>query len=262
MKSPYWFGLIALFLGAPFSFAGSHHAQSAPSYVPTHAAHGNVVAPGSTARFQAGPRNFSRATLGGQRVTNASRPTARGQRITNATRFNQPQRDHFGSRGRFDERARVAARSHNAWWWRNHHHDRIVFINTFGCDPLFFDPWFYGYYPGYYSNPYGYYSDSYPYGYDAYGAGGYGPGPGYGASDNSYDDDATSDYSYGRSSRNGGGVVLEVQRRLARDGYYRGSVDGVMGSRTRYAIRAYERDHGLGADGEINEQLLHTMGVR
>jgi peptidoglycan hydrolase-like protein with peptidoglycan-binding domain len=38
--------------------------------------------------------------------------------------------------------------------------------------------------------------------------------------------------------------VAELQRRLARAGYYHGSVDGVLGPQTRRAIRAYEQDHG------------------
>jgi peptidoglycan hydrolase-like protein with peptidoglycan-binding domain len=52
-----------------------------------------------------------------------------------------------------------------------------------------------------------------------------------------------------------------VQERLARSGYYRGPVDGVMGPRTRYAIRVYERRHGLRADGIIDRRLLATMGI-
>ena len=35
----------------------------------------------------------------------------------------------------------------------------------------------------------------------------------------------------------------ELQRRLSRAGYYRGSIDGVLGPQTRRAIRAYEQDH-------------------
>jgi hypothetical protein len=38
--------------------------------------------------------------------------------------------------------------------------------------------------------------------------------------------------------------VARLQQRLARAGYYRGSIDGLMGPRTRYAVRAYQRDHG------------------
>jgi peptidoglycan hydrolase-like protein with peptidoglycan-binding domain len=55
--------------------------------------------------------------------------------------------------------------------------------------------------------------------------------------------------------------VIRVQERLARAGYYRGSIDGVIGPRTRYAIQAYERSHGLPADGIIDNRLLRTMGL-
>ena len=38
----------------------------------------------------------------------------------------------------------------------------------------------------------------------------------------------------------------ELQRRLARAGYYHGAIDGIMGPQTRSALRAYEQDHGGG----------------
>jgi hypothetical protein len=81
----------------------------------------------------------------------------------------------------------------------------------------------------------------YPYGYGyGYGYGGNGNGNGYG-------------YGYGYSS---GSRVAELQRRLVRAGYYHGSIDGIMGSHTRRAIRAYERDHNMHAYGAIDQGLL------
>jgi hypothetical protein len=56
-------------------------------------------------------------------------------------------------------------------------------------------------------------------------------------------------------------IVIEVQRRLARAGYYRGAIDGVAGAGTRSAIRSYERTHGLRVDGLIDQRLLATMGL-
>ena len=44
--------------------------------------------------------------------------------------------------------------------------------------------------------------------------------------------------NYGNSSRS---RVSELQRRLSRAGYYRGSIDGVLGPQTRRAIRAYSK---------------------
>jgi hypothetical protein len=103
-----------------------------------------------------------------------------------------------------------------------HFHDRdFVFIDTFGF-PFWGYPWGWGY-P--YPYPYGYYG-YYPYGYGYYGDAGYGYGYG-------------SDYRYTSRSR-----VAEMQRRLARAGYYHGSIDGIMGPQTRRAIRAYQRDRG------------------
>ena len=89
---------------------------------------------------------------------------------------------------------------------RFHHFNEFIFIGDFGF------PWWWGWGGGY---PYGYYG--------GYNYGGYGSG-----------------YGYGDSSRS---RVAELQRRLARAGYYHGAVDGIMGPATRRAIRAYERDH-------------------
>src|SRR5438093_12836335 len=57
-----------------------------------------------------------------------------------------------------------------------------------------------------------------------------------------------SDYGYGY----GNARVVEVQRQLARAGYYHGVIDGIMGPQTRRAIRAYERDHNMPAYGVID----------
>lgn len=108
------------------------------------------------------------------------------------------------------------------------------------------------YYPRYYGGfyPYGY---GYPYGF------GYGYGyPYFGASAALYYNGYHPQYQATRSVR-GGSVVAEVQQELARAGYYRGSVDGVVGSGTRSAIRAYERANGLRVDGRIDQELLRSM---
>jgi len=93
--------------------------------------------------------------------------------------------------------------------------NRFVFIDTFGFP--FFDPFFY---------PYPYYG-YYPYGYD----------------NNNYGD---SGYGYGYGN---GSSVVELQRRLARAGYYHGAIDGIMGPATRRALREYERTHNQSAYG-------------
>ena len=113
---------------------------------------------------------------------------------------------------------------------------------------------YYGGYPYYGSSYYGGYPySSYGYGYYPYG---------YGYSNNYYYGSSYPNYS-GRTVYRGynGSVVARVQERLARAGYYRGPIDGVMGPRTRYAIRVYEHRHGLPADGIIDRRLLATMGI-
>jgi putative peptidoglycan binding protein len=111
--------------------------------------------------------------------------------------------------------------------------DRFVFFGDFG-DPFFYGSYYDGYYPyGYYPygyNPYGYGYGGYGYGGSGYGYGGYGYDP--------YDQPGYRGVAAGRGSS-----VRETQMRLARAGYYRGPIDGVMGPRTRYAIRAYQRSH-------------------
>jgi hypothetical protein len=144
-------------------------------------------------------------------------------------------------------------------WRRHRYHDRFVFVGGFGF------PWYYPYsYYDYY--PYGYY----PYSYSPYAYGGY---PAYGdevyQGDQVYSDEGQDDrggYNDRRGSdsrgRNKHSVIADVQERLARDGYYKGTVDGVAGDRTYYAIRAYERDHHLRVDGAISNQLLTELGLR
>lgn len=56
--------------------------------------------------------------------------------------------------------------------------------------------------------------------------------------------------------------VRAIQRRLRALGYRPGPVDGVAGPRTREAIRAYQRDVGLAADGEPNVALWRRLRGR
>lgn len=131
----------------------------------------------------------------------------------------------------------------NGNWHHNHGDNDVIFIGGFGF------PWWWGWgYPGYYGYgyPYGYYGYGYgdPYGYGGYGYGGsgygdYGYGNGYGYGYGSRNQYSGSQYGSATRSR-----VAELQRRLSRAGYYRGSIDGVLGRQTRRAIRAYEQDHG------------------
>jgi hypothetical protein len=119
--------------------------------------------------------------------------------------------------------------------WNNHGHYRHG-SNVHFSIGLGDYPYGYGYGYGY---PYGYGYGAYPYGY------GYAP--------------RTTVYATARI--NDDATVAAVQRRLSQGGYYRGSIDGVIGPATRVAVRAFERRNGLPIDGEIDPQLLRTMGL-
>jgi len=153
-------------------------------------------------------RHFSSMSRGGQTFT---RSGATFSRNTSGTFGNWSGRNWSGGNWSGD--------------WRRHHrfsNNQFVFFGDFGY------PFFYGY-------PYYGYGYGYPYGYDYYGGYGYGYGDqGYGYGDQGY--------GYGGRNR-GGSSVGQLQRRLARAGYYHGAIDGIMGPETRRAIRAYERSH-------------------
>ena len=129
-------------------------------------------------------------------------------------------------------------------WDRRHahfHHGRVfVFIDGFwwGLDPWFypFDSYTYGSYPYDYGYPYDY-NDYYPYGYDDQSA--------YADSD-----------QYGSSS-----AVSAVQSKLAKLGYYRGTIDGVAGDETQAAIARYQEDHDLSVTGTPTAATLQSLGL-
>jgi len=54
-------------------------------------------------------------------------------------------------------------------------------------------------------------------------------------------------------------VVADVQSRLARRGYDPGPIDGVVGAKTRDAIRAWQRDSGMAVDGRVTPALIESL---
>jgi uncharacterized protein YcfJ len=53
--------------------------------------------------------------------------------------------------------------------------------------------------------------------------------------------------------------VSRAQRLLRGLGYYNGKVDGVVGSGTTSAVKAYQRDNGLKVNGQITPSLISSM---
>lgn len=90
----------------------------------------------------------------------------------------------------------------------------------------------------------GFYAYGYPYGY------------GY-----PYPDLSSYDTGYAYPEAVGESTVTGVQSQLAQQGYYSGSIDGIIGAETRAAIRRYQRDHGLSITGTITPDLISSLGL-
>ncbi len=58
-----------------------------------------------------------------------------------------------------------------------------------------------------------------------------------------------------------GSDVKEVQSRLKKWGYYKGSVDGVFGKQTRDAVIAFQKKNGLKADGVVGKATYQALGM-
>src|SRR5260370_29253604 len=56
-------------------------------------------------------------------------------------------------------------------------------------------------------------------------------------------------------------TIADVQTQLAREGYYRGDIDGVLGPETRRAIVSFQSDHGLRETGNLMRETLSTLGL-
>jgi peptidoglycan hydrolase-like protein with peptidoglycan-binding domain len=55
--------------------------------------------------------------------------------------------------------------------------------------------------------------------------------------------------------------IRDIQRRLAQRGYQIGPVDGVFGPSTQTALRSFQKDVNLPANGQIDSQTLAVLGV-
>jgi peptidoglycan hydrolase-like protein with peptidoglycan-binding domain len=53
----------------------------------------------------------------------------------------------------------------------------------------------------------------------------------------------------------------EIQRALKERGYNPGPIDGQWGSKTSAALKRFERDHNLRADGKLDSLALIALGL-
>jgi hypothetical protein len=260
--------------GGGGSFAAPHAGGGARAAAPAfHSAPGGnfgggrFMAPGQRFSSYYAPPAFRQQRFGG-----SDRAFARSRQFATGTanrRFDAPRTvDHRESRltrngnnsgNRFENRGSNAAREHvfarrsADWhrdWDRGHDHwghgHSCHFVNG---------SWFIydiGFYPYDYWYPYGYpyadYADDYyPYGYDA----------------GTYEGDADyySQGAYDSSDQKPDSTVTAAQEQLARQGYYRGEIDGIFGAETHSAIARYQSNHGLRVTGSLNMDTLRALGL-
>ena len=58
-----------------------------------------------------------------------------------------------------------------------------------------------------------------------------------------------------------GNEVTTIQTKLKRWGYYNGSIDGIFGTQTLNAVKAFQRKNGLTVDGIAGTKTLNAMGI-
>ena len=248
-------------------YSAPHYSAPARQYAgPSRSFSNNSARFNAPARFSSAPRFQNRSyTTAGPRVsarTEFRNPTYAADR----TRFSGNRTEAFNTRTSSQANARLAAgripgsrtqasnsgrervfaqrsanwrrnwdRSRDHWWngRRCHFHHNIWVI----YEPLFWYP-YYGYYPygSYYDSTY--YDDSY-------------------APDQSEPATYTNQQDYDNGSR-----VSDVQRALAREGYYDGPIDGRLGNSTQKALRRYQRDHGIEVTGGISRGVIEALRLR
>ena len=59
-----------------------------------------------------------------------------------------------------------------------------------------------------------------------------------------------------------GSVVTQIQTKLKSWGYYTGNADGVFGSATETAVRAFQKKNGLTVDGKVGPATLKVLGIQ
>ena len=200
----------------------------------------------------AGTRQFARTNIdradrparlsnGGNRaITNVRRQGNGSGQIRSGNNLPSNWRDHVV--------ARHSADWHRDWDRRHGHFDHghvFVFLDGFwwGLDPGFYPYYAYGNYP---YDDYGYATNGYPYDYYEYSPYNYDDEQGYAPSDQ----DANNE------------TVSAVQSKLAKLGYYRGAIDGVVGDETQAALARYQEKHDLSVTGTLTAATLQSLGLR
>jgi hypothetical protein len=263
------FYLIALFTSAALitqAQAGGQHSggfamapHSAPAFHSAPRSNfgaGRFSAPGPRFSSYRPPMAFRQQQFGGSdRAFARSRQfaTARANHRIDASQTVAGSDSRFSRNqqalgNRFENRGANAAQQHvfsrrTASWHRDWDRHRDHFWNGHRC--RFVNGEWFIYDTGFYPYDYWYPYDYYPYAYD--------PGV--------YEDDATnySQSTYDSTDQVTDSTVAGAQTQLARLGYYRGEIDGIVGPETRRAIMRYQSDRGLRVTGSLNVDTLRAL---
>jgi len=58
-----------------------------------------------------------------------------------------------------------------------------------------------------------------------------------------------------------GNMVSQIQTALKNQGFYKGNVDGVFGSATETAVKAFQQKKGLTVDGKVGTATIKALGL-
>lgn len=58
-----------------------------------------------------------------------------------------------------------------------------------------------------------------------------------------------------------GTTVKTIQKKLKNWGYYKGSVDGIFGKKTKDAVKYFQKKNNLTADGIVGKKTLSALGI-
>ncbi|NUM34896.1 MAG: peptidoglycan-binding protein [Candidatus Brocadiae bacterium] len=73
---------------------------------------------------------------------------------------------------------------------------------------------------------------------------------------------ASSENSAKASSENPSKDVKTIQSLLHKKGYYKGKIDGVYGAQTQVAVKKFQQDNGLKADGKVGENTWKKLNAK
>jgi hypothetical protein len=76
-----------------------------------------------------------------------------------------------------------------------------------------------------------------------------------------YDDDNNAYEVSGTTSDESTSLTISVQKELTQLGYYRGPIDGVVGSQTAQAVRWFQSVNHLPVTGQIDSETVEAMRI-